>query len=285
VSGRVIATIVVVAVGSVGSLLAARVAERRGHDDFSSFWYRRLARYGIVLAAIVVLLVVWRNSIGHVAIFGGLAVAGLAFAMQEAIGSVAGWFNIVSGGIYRIGDRIEMAGVKGDVIDITPLRTKLLEMGSSRDDEPSWVGGRQYTGRIVSLSNKTTFTEPVYNYSSFFDFVWEELRIPIPYDADYDQAERIVLEEAERVSATQGAREAMETMMERYPMPRHQVDPRVYLTLTDNWVELAARFVIPVRQSRTIRDEMSRAIRRRFDDAGIRIASATMDVTVTPPAP
>ncbi|HEY0417406.1 MAG TPA: mechanosensitive ion channel family protein [Gaiellaceae bacterium] len=284
-SGRVIATIVVVAVGSVGSLLAARVAERRGHDDFSSFWYRRLARYGIVLAAIVVLLVVWRNSIGHVAIFGGLAVAGLAFAMQEAIGSVAGWFNIVSGGIYRIGDRIEMAGVKGDVIDITPLRTKLLEMGSSRDDEPSWVGGRQYTGRIVSLSNKTTFTEPVYNYSSFFDFVWEELRIPIPYDADYDQAERIVLEEAERVSATQGAREAMETMMERYPMPRHQVDPRVYLTLTDNWVELAARFVIPVRQSRTIRDEMSRAIRRRFDDAGIRIASATMDVTVTPPAP
>jgi small-conductance mechanosensitive channel len=285
VSGRVIATIVVVAVGSVGSLLAARVAERRGHDDFSSFWYRRLARYGIVLAAIVVLLVVWRSSIGHVAIFGGLAVAGLAFAMQEAIGSVAGWFNIVSGGIYRIGDRIEMAGVKGDVIDITPLRTKLLEMGSSRDDEPSWVGGRQYTGRIVSLSNKTTFTEPVYNYSSFFDFVWEELRIPIPYDADYEQAERIVLEEAERVSATQGAREAMETMMERYPMPRHQVDPRVYLTLTDNWVELAARFVIPVRQSRTIRDEMSRAIRRRFDDAGIRIASETMDVTVTPPAP
>jgi small-conductance mechanosensitive channel len=280
VSGRVIATIVVVAVGSVGSLLAARVAERRGHDDFSSFWYRRLARYGIVLAAIVVLLVVWRNSIGHVAIFGGLAVAGLAFAMQEAIGSVAGWFNIVSGGIYRIGDRIEMAGVKGDVIDITPLRTKVLEMGSSLTEEPSWVGGRQYTGRIVSISNKATFTEPVYNYSSFFDFIWEELKLGIPHDCDWQRAEQILLEEAQRASDTEGARDAMGAMMHRFPIPKQEVDARVYVSLTDNWVELAARFVIPVREARTIKDAMSRAIAHRLRQEGIRIASATMDLTI-----
>lgn len=262
--------------------LGGAIAARRAHDEFSAYHYRRLARYGILAAAIVVLLIVWRSTLGHVAIFGGIAVAGLAFALQEAIGSIAGWFNIVSGGIYRVGDRIEMGGVKGDVIDITPLRTKLLEMGSSSKDEPSWVGGRQYTGRIVTLSNRTTFTEPVYNYSAFFDFVWEELRIPIPYDADAERAEKIVLEEAQRVSATEGAQKAMEAMVARYPMPKHQIDPRVYVTLTDNWVELAARFVIPVRQSRTIRDEMSRAIRRRFDEAGIRIASSTMDVTVVP---
>ena len=57
------------------------------------------------------------------------------------------------------------------------------------------------------------------------------------------------------------------------------------MTLTDNWVELAARFVIPVRKSRTIKDEMSRAIRDRFDEAGIVVASSTMDVTVYEPTP
>jgi len=88
------------------------------------------------------------------------------------------------------------------------------------------------------------------------------------------------------VSASQGAREAMEAMRERYPVPQHELDPKVYVTLTDNWVELAARFVIPVRQSRTIKDQMSRAIRDRFDEAGIVVASSTMDVTVlTPPPP
>ena len=54
----------------------------------------------------------------------------------------------------------------------------------------------------------------------------------------------------------------------------------VYVTLTDNWVELAARFVIPVREARTIKDQMARAIRERFDAEGLRIASTSMDVTI-----
>lgn len=281
-SGRLIATLVVVAAGIVLGAIGSRLAARRGHDEFSAYYYRHLARYVVVLAAIVALLVVWRGVIGQLAIFGGLFAAGLAFAMQEAIGSIAGWFNIVSGGIYRVGDRVEIAGVKGDVIDITLLRTKVLEMGSSLPDEPSWVGGRQSTGRIVSIANKATFDAPTYNYSAFFEFVWEELRIPIPYSADWKRAEQIVLEEAQRVSDSEGAREAMSTLRQRFPMPKHEVDPRVFVTLTDNWVELAARFIIPVRSSRTIKDEMSRAIRERFDEAGITIASSTMDLTIFP---
>jgi small-conductance mechanosensitive channel len=280
VDGRWIGTIVIVAVVAVVAAVGGGIAAARGHDEFASYSYRHIARYAAVLAGIVALIVVWRSAIGHLALFGGLLAAGLAFAMQEVIGAIAGWFNIVSGGIYRVGDRVEIAGVKGDVIDITLLRTKVLEMGSSLPQEPSWVGGRQLTGRIVSISNKATFEQPTYNYSSFFEYVWEELRVPVPYSADWRRAEQIVLEEAQRVSATEGAREAIDLMQQRYPMPKHELDAKVYVTLTDNWVELAARFVIPVRRSRTIRDEMSRAISERFDDAGITIASSTMDVTL-----
>jgi small-conductance mechanosensitive channel len=285
VSGRLVATIVVLAAVVVVAAVGGRLAARRGRDEFAAYYYRHLTRYVALFAGVVALIVVWRSAIGHLALFGGLFAAGLAFAMQEVIGSIAGWFNIVSGGIYRVGDRVEIAGVKGDVIDITLLRTKVLEMGSSLPEEPSWVGGRQSTGRIVSISNKATFESPAYNYSAFFEFVWEELRIPVPYRADWRRAEQIVLEEAERVSASEGAREAMEAMRERYPIPAHELDPKVYVTLTDNWVELAARFVIPVRQSRTIKDQMSRAIRERFDEAGIAVASSTMDVTVYEPSP
>ena len=279
-SGRLIATIVVVAATAALVWLTSEIAGRRGGDEFSSYYYRQIARYLSILAGIIVLIVVWRTTIGHLALFGGLAVAGLAFAMQEAIGSVAGWFNIVSGGIYRIGDRVELGGVKGDVVDITLLRTKVLEMGSGRTGEPTWVGGRQYTGRIVSISNKATFEMPTYNYSQFFDFVWEELRVPVPYRCDWHHAEQILLEEAQRVSSTQGAREAMDAMTRRFPVPKQEIEPRVYVTLTDNWVELAARFVIPVRSARTIHDQMSRAIGERFAEAGIEIASSTSEVTV-----
>ena len=132
-----------------------------------------------------------------------------------------------------------------------------------------------------------TFTEPVFNYSTVFGFIWEELTVPVPYDADWRQAERILREEVQSVSATPGAQEAIDEMTARYPVPRADVEPRVFMRATDNWNELAARFVVPVRSARLVKDAVTRRVLDRFADAGIRIASATSDVTVhlEPPPP
>lgn len=73
------------------------------------------------------------------------------------------------------------------MLNITSLRTNVLEIGSSTD-ETSWVRGRQHTGRIVAISNKATFTEPVFNYSAAFGFIWEELTLPIAFDAGIEVA-------------------------------------------------------------------------------------------------
>jgi small-conductance mechanosensitive channel len=69
-------------------------------------------------------------------------------------------------------------------------------------------------------------------------------------------------------------------MARRYPMPRTEVEPRVFVSANSNYIQLATRFVIPVRQARTIKDRMTRRILERFSDAGIAVASATMDITV-----
>jgi small-conductance mechanosensitive channel len=241
-----------------------------------------------VLAAVVAVAALWHGFAGRLGVVLGFAAAGVAFAMQEVIGALAGWFNIVSGGIFRVGDRIQMGGVQGDVIDITPLRTKILEMGTSvdrrsddGDDVPAtWVRGRQYTGRFVAISNKATFTEPVFNYSAMFGFVWEELTIPIPFDADLDAAERILTDEAQRASSSRDARSAMAAAARRYPIPHTEVEPRVFLHATDNYVEMAARFVVPVRTARTAKSDLTQRILARLREAGIRVASSTQDVTV-----
>jgi small-conductance mechanosensitive channel len=143
------------------------------------------------------------------------------------------------------------------------------------------VKGRQHTGRIVAVSNKSTFTSPVYNFSAIFEFIWEELTVPIAYRSDWHEAERIITEEAEQASASEGARAAITAMERRYPIPHAEVAPRVFVRATDNWMELAARFVVPVREARTAKDAMMRRIRERLDAAGIEIASETADVTVS----
>jgi small-conductance mechanosensitive channel len=282
-TGRLVATAAIVGAAALVALVGGAVAGRRSDDRSSEYHLRRVIRYAVVLVAALALLSLWRVFHGRTTLVLGLALAGLTFALQEVVGAIAGWFNILSGRIYRVGDRVEIAGVHGDVIDVTLMRTKLLEFGSEVQpgDEPSsWVHGRQYTGRIVTLSNKTSFTEAVFNYSAALGFVWEEVAVPIPYSGDWKLAERILQEEADRISSADEAEPAIRALEQRYPVPATEIEPRVFVQMTDNWMQLAARFVVPVRQARTLKSELARRVRERFDEAGIQIASSTMDVTV-----
>jgi hypothetical protein len=163
--GRGAATVGIAGVLFLMGWLLGRGAGRAFDDPQQSYNARRLIRSGVWIAWLVSLVLIWRPLGGSLAPALGLATAGVAFAMQEVIGAIAGWFNITFGSIFRVGDRVEMAGVHGDVIDISLLKTRLMEIGSAGG--ATWVQGNQFTGRVVTVSNKATFTEPVFNYSSF----------------------------------------------------------------------------------------------------------------------
>jgi small-conductance mechanosensitive channel len=277
--GRAVTSGVAVTIAVLVALSLGAVAARRSDDPATSFYVRKAVRYVIGTLTVIALLIYWQPFGGRVATVVGLATAGIAFAMQEVIGALAGFVNILTGRIFRIGDRIQLGGVHGDVIDITPLRTRLMEIGSPADSS-SWVQGRQHTGRVVAVSNKATFTQPVYNYSSLFDFIWEELTIPVAHHSDWRRAETIMREESERISRSVAAQRAMADMRRRFPVPDSELQPRVFVRATDNWMELAARFVVSTRTARGSKDELTRRIHDRLAADGIDVASTTMDVTL-----
>ncbi len=109
-------------------------------------------------------------------------------------------------------------------------------------------------------------------------------RCPAPTDSGGQlgcgAAERITREEAVRVSTSEGARRALEAMAQRYPVPRAELEPRVFVRATDNWTALSARFIVPVRTARSVKDELTRRVRDRLDEAEVEIASETVDATV-----
>ncbi|MFN7149130.1 MAG: mechanosensitive ion channel domain-containing protein [Microthrixaceae bacterium] len=279
VPGRLVTSAAVVLVAVAAARLVGALAARHADDARTRYQVRKVVRYVVATVALIVLAALWRAFAGRVGLVVGFAAAGVAFAMQEVIGAIAGWFNIISGRIFRVGDRIQMGGVRGDVIDVTPLRTKVMEIGTATNAD-SWVRGRQFTGRVVAISNKATFTEPVFNYSASFDFIWEEISVPIAFDDDWGLAAEILSEEAIRVSATAEAREAIDRMRRRYPVPDAELEPRVFHTATDDYMELSARFVVPVRSARAVKDDLSVAIVERLKAAGIEVASRTQDLRV-----
>lgn len=261
--------------------LAGRDATRR------SVWVRKGVRLAVGAVAVLLLFSVWFDRPDRLATFTGLLVAGAAIASQKAILSFAGYFVIVFGKVFDIGDRIQIGDVRGDVLDVGLFKTTVMEMGvppSLLPDPNNWVTSRQYTGRVVTFTNSEVFESATFNYSRMFDFLWEEMRIPLHYDEDHDRAEAIALEAARGATAgaVEEARRQLDRMRQRFPLQPADLEPMSYLRITDNWVELSVRFLVRAWGIRSTKDDITRTILARYREEDISIASASLEVSRVP---
>jgi small-conductance mechanosensitive channel len=264
-------------------LSIARLVTRNRPRD--RFWIRQASSIATAALLILSLLSIWFDDPARLATGVGLVSAGLAFALQKVVTSLAGYFVIIRSKVFRVGDRITMGGVRGDVISLGFLKTTIMEMGDPTGEPSSvWVHGRQYTGRIVTVTNDKIFEEPVFNSTRDFPYIWEEIRIPITYASDRARAERILLDAAEKATAEtqKEAQPHLRHMAEQYQLEMDGLAPRVYYRITDNWLELSLRFLVNDRSSRETKDIVSRRILAQFDEAKIGIASTTIDIVAFP---
>ena len=253
------------------------------------FWVRQGISALLSILILITILSIWFNSPDRLTTFMGLVTAGVAFALQTPITAIAGYLVILRGKTFGVGDRITMGGVRGDVIALGFIQTTIMEMGQPPDvqsDDPGmWVQARQYTGRIVTISNSKIFDEPVYNYTREFPYIWEEMRLPVSYKDDRGRAEQILLQAAQRhtVQVRDLSKEVLDELGRRYFLPPSDLEPKVYWRLTDNWLEMTVRFIAPAHGVRDLKSAMSREIIQALDEAKIGIASSTYDVVGMPP--
>ena len=283
-AGVGVTTVAIIAIALALRVVLVPLMRRRHRDDaYRRYWAGKVVSYVLFAVAVIALIVIWAPLGGRLSVILGFATAGIAFAMQEVIGALFGWLNILAGRIYNVGDRIEVGGVRGDVMDITPLRTKILEIGSdpASGGHRSWVGARQPTGRVGTVSNKKTFTEPVFNYSAHLEWIWEEIGFSIGQEDDWETAERILLAVVSEHAPDLGGqgREALEALGRRYLLSQAEVEPQTYVRMVEGDVEVVARFVVTVRAARAAKDAITRSVLQRFRDDGIRISYQTYAVT------
>jgi len=252
------------------------------------FWSHQGIRLLTAVVVLVGLVSIWFNNPAQLGSAAAFVTAGLAIASQRMITAFAGYLIILRGKNFNVGDRIVMGGVRGDVIALGFMQTTIMEMGQppgEQADAPSmWVAARQYTGRIVTVTNDKIFDTPVYNYTSRFPYIWEEMHLPIPYNADRQRAEQIILDAARRYTERMAelGEDALLELERRYMIQRTDLEPRVYFRLTDNWCEMSVRFIVDSHKVRDVKDRMSRAIIDGLDAAKIGIASGTYEVVGMP---
>lgn len=243
--------------------------------------YRTKKTVGIVGYFLIVLLisVVYRDRLGSLTVFFGIAGAGITFALQEVIVSFAGWLAILFSDIYKSGDRVLVGGIKGDVIDVGILRTTIMEIGG-------WVDGDLYNGRIVRIANSFVFKEPVYNYSADFPFLWDEIKVPVRFGSNYERARVMLYEAADEVVGTYSkeAEKNWDQMVKKYLIEHAQTEPIVLMVANDNWVEFTVRYVVDYKKRLGVKDELFSHILKKVESSGdVALASATFELVSAPP--
>ncbi len=254
----------------------------------SAFWVRQVVTLAASAFGVLGLISIWFDRPERLATALGLLTAGLAFALQRVVTSVAGYFVILRGKLFRVGDRIVMGGVRGDVMTVGMTQTTILEMGQppavAGNPPDVWVRSRQYTGRVVNVPNTKVFEEPIYNYSMHVPFIWEEMSVGVGLTADHARAEAILLEAAGRNAVRSSDLSSRDFAdLRRKHLDEPALEPKVYWRLTDRSVELTVRFVTPERGVREIKDRMTREVLAGLTDAGIGIATDTLEITGFPP--
>ena len=182
----------------IGLLLRFIAGRFGGNSQKIAFWTRQGISLVLFAVGVIGFLSIWFDNPSRLATGAGLIGAGLAFAMQKVVTSFAGYFVILRGKTFNVGDRISMGGVRGDVIALNFIQTVIMEMGEppavQQDDPGMWVQSRQYSGRIVTISNSEIFEKPIYNFTREFPYIWEEMHIPISVKDDRNRAEQIILQ-------------------------------------------------------------------------------------------
>jgi small-conductance mechanosensitive channel len=222
---------------------------------------------------------IWIVEAQNILIAFGLVGAGVAIAIQDVFKNFIGGIMIVVNGIYRVGDRIEINQKFGDVIDIGLLYTTLME---TRE----WVAGDQVTGRLTIVPNGAVLAGTIQNYTRDFDFIWDEISIPITYDSDWNEANTKILDivKMETKQITENAEKRIVEMEGKYYFTKRSLEPAIFLTLTDNWITFDVRYITEVRQRRALHDKLSRMILAEIEKSEkIKIASATLNITEFPP--
>jgi len=235
-----------------------------------------------VIGYIFVVLITITYFTGTIKDFGlaiGLLTAGITITLQELILSVAGSFYIFFVKVYKPGDRIEINGIKGDVIDIDSVYTTMMEIGE-------WVSSDNYSGRIVKLSNAFVFKGPVYNYSNDFPFVWDEFNLPIRYASDIELAKSIVIEVAQEILSeyVRNSINQWKAIVTKYYIEDAQVDPSLAITLTDNWVQFNLRYIVNYKKRRYTKNLLNQEILKRIEatNGKVKLASATFEIVRIP---
>ena len=232
-----------------------RASFRYVHDTRRRYQALLMRRIVIWTAVVIIVIVTFATQLGSVFTFAGLITAGIAVAMQNVITSIVGYFFLIGRYGLRVGDRVSIAGVTGEVVEIGLVRIHLMELGGPGESQPS--------GRVVAFSNSIVFqpTAGIFKQIPGTNFVWHELKLTLASETDYHSAKDRIAKAVD--SALGDYRENIDS--QRRTVERNlstvsagELQPKVRLHYTASGIEATVRYPVEIEKATDIDDHLMR---------------------------
>lgn len=259
--------------------IARRVATRAIDEDEAAYRINKIINYLATAVFLITVAFIWVEAFSNFPTYLGLVSAGIAIALADVLKNLVGWIYILSRRPLQVGDRIEVDGFKGDVVDIRLFRFSLMEI-------EGWVDAEQSTGRLVHVPNGVVFTKEVANYTEGFSYIWHELPVMITFESDWKLAERLMLDilEDDAPDVHGAAGETIRATARRYSIRVGTLTPTVYLSVRQHGVQLTARYLVEARTRRGREDRMWRSILDAFaEQPNVTLAYPTVRTVLQDP--
>jgi small-conductance mechanosensitive channel len=205
----------------------------------------------------IVLILGFVSEFSSLATFAGFATAGIAVGLQAVLLSIAAYFFLIGRYGIRVGERVSVAGVTGDVVDIGLVRLYIMELAAS--------GGDLYpTGRIAVFSNSVFFQAgvPFYKQIPGTDYTWHEVAVPIVAGSNYKSVEEKIMQAVN--SVYDGYRKDIERqhtdVERRIDIYMQAPNPEPQLRFTDKGLEFRVRYPVELRKASSIDDEITQKV-------------------------
>jgi len=239
--------------------ISLKVVFNRFKEVKDRYFWKNSVNNTYYFLLLIFLFNIWVEHVESLATLVGLVGAGLMIALQSPIMNLAGWMFIVIRKPFNVGDRIEINGVAGDVIDIRFFQFTLNEIGN-------WVAADQSTGRIIHVPNGEIFKASQANYDQGFSHVWDEINLRVTFDSDWKKAkqlcEKIVNDHAEELSFS--AKRKLLEASKKFMIFYSNLTPFVYTSVEDYGIKLTMRYLTLPKKRRVAQHEIWEDILQTF---------------------
>ena len=279
---RLFARLVVLAIFIGLVLVAAEIAKRTiyryVHEPHRRYQFLLLRKIAMAIAIVVIVGLGFASRLESAVTYAGLLTAGIAVALQNVIVALVGYFFLIGRYGIRVGDRVQISGVTGEVVDIGLVRMQVMEMGGSAADTP--------TGRVVAFSNSVVFqpTAGIFRQIPGTNFVWHQVSLTVAADSDFKTVRERLLRPVENVLADyHDELERQNRAMERSLIiaPTDGLRPKIRLRLTSGGLEATILFPVDLGHAGEIDERVTRELMNAVEqEPKLRLAGSAPEIRV-----